>query len=622
MKNYTSSLKLFLSRYFLIFLIYQICNIFFYILNAKNFDHITVQNILGSLLFDFSAISYITFIFLIAHAIPGNFKYRQTYQIALKISFFLINLLFIAANLIDIVYYRFTGRRSTFSMITARGMEKEVLGLFFSFIKEFWYIPVVFIILSILFWKSIPNFKNKNEIKNFTKEKFLKQSFYFLTSVFLLLIVGRGGFQKKPLRIVDAAKYSSLNNAPLILNTPFCILKTMAQKEDIEKVNYFTNKQLDSIYKPILSFKKAGVANKKNVVIIILESFGHENINKKQTPFLDSLITKSYYFKNGFANGKVSIDAVPSIISSIPSLMNNSFIISSYSLNKTNSLPKILKKEGYNTSFFHGAFNGSQNFDQYTKAAGFEKYYGKDEYVGTEAFDGHWGIYDEEFLQFFAGKLSSFKEPFFSSIFTISSHNPYTIPQRYIGKFPKGNSDVQESIAYTDYSLRKFFENAKRQKWYNNTLFVISADHTSAGGELEIDKTIIGKFHIPILFFDPSNPIFAGVNEKIFQQIDILPSIIDYLGINTDLICFGKSFKSNQNFAVFYLQGIYHCVQDNYYLAFANNQVIGLYDFKKDPLLKNNLRIQNAIKAVEISNFLKAYIQNFNQRMIDNKLSI
>ncbi|WP_125719509.1 LTA synthase family protein [Flavobacterium ustbae] len=622
MKNYTSSLKLFLYRYFLIFILYQICNILFYSLNSQYFDSIAIKDILGSLLFDFSAISYITLIFLIAHAIPGNFKYRRLYQTTLKISFFTLNLLFIASNLIDIVYFKFTGRRSTFSMITAKGMEKEALGLLFSFIKEFWHIPLLFIILSIAFWKSIPDFKNRNEIKRFTSEKFLKQSFYLLTSVFLLLIIARGGFQKKPLRIVDAAKYSSLNNAPLILNTPFCILKTISQKEDIEKANYFNKNELDSIYKPVLSFKETKSTNKKNVVIIILESFGHENISKKQTPFLDSLITKSYYFKNGFANGKVSIDAVPSIISSIPSLMNNSFIISSYSLNKTNSLSKILKKEGYSTSFFHGAFNGSQNFDQYTKAAGFEKYYGKDEYVGTEAFDGKWGIFDEEFLQFFAGKLSSFKEPFFSSIFTISSHNPYTIPERYKNKFPKGTTVIQQSIAYTDYSLKLFFENAKKQKWYKNTLFVISADHTSAEGQSEIDKTIIGKFHIPILFFDPGNPNFSGVNEKNFQQIDIMPSVIDYLGIKTDLICFGKSYQDSKNFAVYYLQGIYHCIVDDYYLAFANNQVIGLYNWKTDPLLKINIQGQNPQKTSEISNFLKAYIQSFNERVIENKLAL
>ncbi|MDN3671459.1 LTA synthase family protein [Flavobacterium branchiarum] len=168
-------------------------------------------------------------------------------------------------------------------------------------------------------------------------------------------------------------------------------------------------------------------------------------------------------FKNGFANGKVSIDAVPSILSSIPSLMNNSFISSSYSLNKINGLPKIFKKEGYTTSFFHGAFNGSQNFDQYAEVAGFDQYFGKDQYTGKEAFDGKWGVFDEEFLQFYASKLTSFKQPFFSSLFTISSHNPYIIPEKYKGKFPKGTTVIQESIAYTDFALRKFFNTAKKK---------------------------------------------------------------------------------------------------------------------------------------------------------------
>ena len=215
-----------------------------------------------------------------------------------------------------------------------------------------------------------------------------------------------------------------------------------------------------SIYNPIIKLDQKKTINKKNVVVIILESFGDENVGRGYTPFLDSLITKSYYFKHGFANGKVSIDAVPSILSSITSLMNNSFISSSFSLNKINGLPKILKKEGYGTSFFHGSFNGSQNFDQYAQVAGFDHYYGKDQYDGKEAFDGKWGIYDEEFMQFFCNKLTTFKEPFFSSIFTISSHNPYRVPEKYKGKFSKGTTEIHESIGYSDFALQNFFNTA------------------------------------------------------------------------------------------------------------------------------------------------------------------
>ncbi len=622
MNNYKKSIALFLKRFLLIVLIYQLSRILFYFINSELFGNITFQTFLGSLIFDFAAIAFLNTIFIVAHLIPGNFKYNLTYQRILKIGFYIVNLIFIATNFIDTIYYKFTGRRSTYSMITAKGMEKEAIGLIPSFLKEFWYIAVIFIIVSFIFWKLIPNIKKSTDTEILTRKDYFKQSAIFVLSLIIILVIGRGGFQKKPIRIVDAIKYGELSNSALVLNTPFCILKTITKKEDVEKVHYFDEKELVSIYNPEISLKPTGSPIKKNVVILILESFGNENVGRGQTPFLDSLITKSYYFKNGFANGKVSIDAVPSILSSIPSLMNNSFISSSYSLNKINGLPKILKKEGYNTSFFHGAFNGSQNFDQYAKVAGFDQYFGKDQYIGEEAFDGRWGIFDEEFLQFYASKLTSFKQPFFSSLFTISSHNPYIIPNRYKGKFPKGTTDIQESIAYTDYSLRKFFDTAKKQEWYKNTLFVISSDHTSSGGDKDIDKTNIGKFSIPILFFDPSNKELVGVNEKNFQQIDIMPSILDYLNIKTNMISFGKSYKSKDNFVVYYLQGTYHYIQDDYYLAFANNQVIGLYDWKKDVLLKRNLMQKNKPKVVKLLKTLKAYIQTFNTRVINDKLAI
>ncbi|MDN3673903.1 sulfatase-like hydrolase/transferase [Flavobacterium branchiarum] len=621
MNNYKNSIVLFLKRFFLIFIIYQFSRILFYLINVKLFEDITFQNFTGGLLFDLATIAYINIIFLIAHLIPGNFKYKPRYQSILKITFYAVNLLFIATNFIDIIYYRFTGRRSTFSMITAKGMEQEALGLIPSFLQEFWYIFVLFLIVSILFWKLTPNLKTHLIHEKSTKKEYYKQFAYFILSLVIILLAGRGGLRKKPIKIVDAAEYGALNNAGLVLNTPFCILKTAFKKEDIDKVNYYNPKELISIYNPIISLKPSEPAIKKNVVILILESFGNENIGRGQTPFLDSLITKSYYFKNGFANGKVSIDAVPSILSSIPSLMNNSFISSSYSLNKINGLPKIFKKEGYTTSFFHGAFNGSQNFDQYAEVAGFDQYFGKDQYTGKEAFDGKWGVFDEEFLQFYASKLTSFKQPFFSSLFTISSHNPYIIPEKYKGKFPKGTTVIQESIAYTDFALRKFFNTAKKESWYKNTLFVISSDHTSSGGDKDIDKTNIGKFNIPILFFDPSNPELKGVSDKNFQQIDIMPSILDYLNIKTDMVSFGKSYKSKENFVVYYLQGTYHYIKDDFYLAFANNQTIGLYKWKEDVLLKNNLMQQNKSKVKESEKFLKAYIQSFNERVINNQLA-
>jgi phosphoglycerol transferase MdoB-like AlkP superfamily enzyme len=586
------------------------------------FERFTLKIFIGGVLFDLAVISYINFIFLFFHVIPGNFKYKTVYQTILKIAFYAVNLLFISTNFVDIIYYRFTGRRSTFALITARGMENDTLRLIPSFLKDFWYVGVLFLITSFILWKLIPNPKETIVIQRLTKKDYFKKYSYVIVLLLVILLVGRGGFRKKPIRIVDAVEYGEVNNAGLVLNTPFSILKTLFKKEDIDDTHYYDSKELCKTYNPIISLKSDKAPIRKNVVIIILESFGSENVGRGQTPFLDSLITKSCYFKNGFANGKVSIDAVPSIISSIPSLMNNSFISSSYSLNKVHSLPKIFKEQGYSTSFFHGAFNGSQNFDEYAKVAGFDQYFGKNEYVGKESFDGKWGIFDEEFLQFYATKLSTFKKPFFSSVFTISSHVPYIIPDKYQGKFPKGTTDIHESVAYSDYALRKFFETAKKQDWYKNTLFVLSADHTSSGGDHDADQTNIGKFRIPILFFDPSNPELVGINEKNFQQIDIMPSILDYLHINTDMVSFGKSYKSKENFVVYHLQGTYHYIQDDYYVAFTDNKITGLYNWKKDALLKNNLMHIDKPRTQKAEKFIKTYIQSFNERVMNNQLVI
>ena len=622
MQNYYSSVKLFFKRFLLVVFIYQLCRILFLLFNTNSFTAISFKAFLGGMHFDLSAIAYINLIFALLHFLPGAFKYKNGFQKGLKIAFFTANLLFILTNFVDFEYYKFTGRRSSFGMITASGMENEVGGLIFSFLTEFWYLPLIAFALSILFWKVIPNFKNiQTEISN-NKFNIVKQISLFVLLMGFMVLLGRGGLQKKPLSVVDAVNYGSINQSSLVLNTPFCILKTIGAKETLHSPEYFDQKTLNEIFNPTLEIKPEYAPTNKNVVIIILESFGKENIGIGQTPFLDSLITKSYYFKNGFANGKLSIDAVPSTLSSIPSMMNQSIITSSYSVNEVHGLPKILKENGYNTSFFHGAFNGSQNFDQYCKVAGFDAYYGKDEYEGPEAFDGRWGIFDEEFMQYFCMKMNSNQQPFFSTLFTISSHNPYIIPEKHKGKFPKGSTKIHESIAYSDFALRQFFKTAEKQDWYKNTLFVFTSDHTSSEPTAAKFKTNVGKFNIPILFFDPSNPEFSGVNEKNFQQVDIMPSILDYVGINTKIISYGKSYKSNKDFVVYYLDNIYHLVNGDYYMAFDGTKVLGLYNFKKDELLKNNLQKTDKETTQKLEKFLKAYIQSFSERMIGNKLTI
>lgn len=625
MQNYYKSCKLLLSRLIYSTVFYSISRLLFLLFQWNSFNTITASNFIGGIRFDLSAIFYTNLIIIIAHILPGNFKYKNGYQLGVKLLFFIINSIFLATNFIDFIYYDFTGKRSTYDLITASGMEQEIGGLLPSFLKQYWYILILFIAFIYAFWRFIPSKEFNFKTKASNIKKSVLQIFIFIACIALSVVVGRGGLQSKPLRRVDAVKYSITNNTPIVLNTPFCILKTFNKKEQLKPLQYFSQNELAKLYSPVKKFEENTSFNKKNIVIIILESFGDENVSYSNpengnTPFLDSLIQKSIYFENGFANGRVSIDALPSILTGIPSIIGEPFINSSYTFNNIVSLPLLLEKEGYHTAFFHGAFNGSQNFDQYAKVAGFNEYYGKDEYPFSGHEDGKWGIFDEEYLNFFGKQTSTFKSPFLSCIFTISSHSPFVIPERYEGKFEKGNTRFHESVGYTDYSLKKYFDYAKQQPWYNNTLFVITSDHCSYV-KRKPSNSITHNYTIPIIFFEPSIS-HHKVIEKNMQQIDIFPSILDHLGYNKPFVSYGNTYNSNENLVINLINNSYHVFIDDYYLIFDGSKVIEMYAFKTDVDLKQNLIDVEKEQCEQMELKIKAYLQSFNNNLINNSMVI
>jgi len=364
-----------------------------------------------------------------------------------------------------------------------------------------------------------------------------------------------------------------------------------------------------------------------HVIIIILESFSKEYIEgfkrtgKSYTPFLDSLMQHSLVCKNAYANACRSIDALPSIVASMPSLMDESLIGSIYSVNKINSLSSLLKQKGYHTSFFHGGKNGTMGFNDFCRAAEIDNYYGEYEYPDKSAYDGSWGIYDEEFFQFFAQKLNTFKRPFFSVFFSLSSHPPYAIPAKYKDKFPKGEIKILESVAYTDYSLRQFFSAVSSMPWYNNTLFVICADHTSVS-YFDDYKTSLGRLSIPIIYFHPTDISFKGKCLLPTQQIDIMPTIFDYLNYPDKFIAFGESIYNHSNhFCCIFNNDIYQIIDSSYCLQFNGEKPIALYNYKNDILLTKNIIHEEIEKTKYLEDHCKAMLQSFTSRLVINKLT-
>ncbi len=632
-----------LAKYVLAFLILAITQLVFYFVNASLFSIASVKDammiILGNIHFGISTTAIVLVPYFVLNIIPIDLRWKPIYKKISEIIYIISVSLMMVANLADTIYFQWTLRRTTgdiFKYLTVGG---DMGNLVPQFLADFWMYIVAFVILMIVFValsRQIVLLPRKPYPKSLLKDSILSILF-----VGLLVLAIRGGLflQYRPLSPIDASKYASSENTPLVVNTPFSIIKTFSKQSSIEKMSYFVSPYvLENTFTPISHSINGGVDtisstddtvadSIKNVVVIVLESFSEEYIGyfnnrsgESFTPFLDSLIQKSIVYQ-GMANGKRSIEAIPAILAGMPSLMNEPYITSTYSMNKIEGLPQILKRNGYHTSFFHGAYNGSMNFDSFVKSIGVDEYYGMDEYNNLADYDGNWGIFDEPFLQFMANKLSEFPQPFFTGVFTLSSHHPYTIPEQHKDRFAKGEIPILETVMYVDYALKKFFEEAETTDWYSNTLFIITADHTAQAMADEY-KTDYGMYKIPMILYHPAADT-AYRSTHIFQQIDLMPTLIDYLKLNEPSLCFGKSiYQTEGGYHVAYRNGYYQLLKDSYLLRF-NGEKFEIFDVEKDPMFTHDVAKDRNDKNIEgLKQYLKAIIQQYNNRLIENRLIV
>jgi phosphoglycerol transferase MdoB-like AlkP superfamily enzyme len=626
-------------RLMLVMVLMTVCRIGFYYFNLSFFPEIKpgilIHLLKGGLVFDLATVFYFNAIYVLVMVIPLDYRFNRTFKRRIKYLFFISNGIALGANVVDFIYYRFTLRRTTADVFAQFENETNMGGLWLKFVVDYWYAALFFILLMV----TLIFFYNKFSYRG--PQLMIRKTYYFAGALAVpliayLLIGGmRGGFRHstRPITLSNAGEYvKDPKHISIVLNTPFAIIRTVG-KTKVHKVNYFNEAELDKIYTPIHVPADSGKFVPLNVVVIILESFSreffgfynHDKYNGKYigyTPFLDSLIGQSRTFQYSFANGRKSIDGLPSVVSSIPSL-GVPYFLSPYSGNKINSLASLLKKKGYQSSFFHGAPNGSMGFKAFMNIAGVDEYYGMDEYNNSADFDGLWGIWDEKFLGFYADKLNTFREPFFSSFFSVSSHHPFKVPPEYEGKFKGGPLVIHKCIQYTDYSLRKFFEKASAMPWYRNTLFVITADHTSSEMEFDETKTAWGFYSVPIIFFRPDNSL-KGVVPAIAEQIDILPTVLGHLHFDEPFVAFGRDAFSDDTepFAFFYKDDNYQLCEKTFLLQFNGKVSVALYDFVKDPLLKNNLLAARKDVAEPMEKKIKAIVQQYNNRMIEDHLVV
>lgn len=628
--------------------VYTLCRLTFLAVNYSFFDHgLTTAHLLemmrGGWVFDTSAIMYTCALYLLLMLLPVPAKETPRYHRACKWLFVVVNGLAVVVNLMDSVYFQYTSRRTTSTVFGEFSHEGNLAAVIGTEALRHWYLVLVAALFIGLLWKCYVT-PCVTARRKPAWRYVLAQAVSLLVAAPLVVAGIRGGFTHavRPITVSNANQYAERPiEAALVLNTPFSLIRTLG-KNVFSDPRYFATEQVAMRwYTPLHEPAHADTTfTRKNVVILIVESLGKEYVGamnrdldggryKGYTPFVDSLAARSMTFRYSYANGRKSIDAMPSVLSSIP-MMVEPFFLTPASMNDLSGIARLLAHEGYATAFFHGAQNGSMGFEAFARATGYAQYVGRTEFNddphfdGDKDFDGTWAIWDEPFLQFMLRRLNGYRQPFMATVFTASSHHPFKVPSQYEKVFPdEGGQPIHKCVRYTDMALRRFFEGASRQPWYRNTVFVLVADHTNQASHPEY-QTDLGLYSIPILFFAPDGSLPAGERtDAIAQQIDITPTLLAILGYDKPYLAFGENLMDTtpqQSWAMNYNNGIYQFLQGDWMLQWDGHRTVAMYRFKTDPMLQRNLA-GKAPEQAAMERRLKSIIQQYMVRMTTNRLT-
>jgi uncharacterized sulfatase len=607
-------------------LLYSISRALFLVFNFQSFYQIPTQELLRAFLvgvrFDVAAICRINALFIVLSLLPISFAQSTWYQKCLRVVFLVSNIPFLIINVVDYEYFKFIDQRSSLSLLD---MGADISAQLAQLSIHYWYLVATGGLLIFAFCYFFPKPAPLPPTTHGTQKS------WGLTRDLLVLMVvvgfgilgGRGGWQSARLSGAQADMFAKPVLAQLALNSSFTLLvsERKCDARTFPRLHFYaSDEELRKEFPTRNPASRSKEERRDNIVIIIVESLSAEYTGvgrpgRGYTPFLDGLANKGISFRNSFANGRRSIDAPPSILAGLPHLRDETFFCTR--MKQLHGIGAVLKERGYDTSFFHGGKNGTMQFDVFSRRMGFDRYYGLNEYPKPEDSDGIWGIYDEPMLHFMAQEMSHRKEPFATVLFTLSTHNPYKIPSQYEGLFAKGELPIHETVGYFDHALKKFFETAEQMPWYKNTLFVITGDHI--GPAKASSPRLIDNYRIPLVFFHPGHPLPKVNPDRITQHVDIGPSILDFLEIETaKTLPFGHSIfdPSYGGLAYGELSENYWIADKNYYLEHRFKGSSQLFSLEQ---LSSPVTDKPEIKE-KLENKLKAYVQWFNNGLRENNL--
>ncbi|UYZ64628.1 LTA synthase family protein [Hymenobacter weizhouensis] len=628
-------LRLLLHRFLLVLGVYVLLRLGFYLANYGVFREATAGQVVLAfwygLRFDIAALLLLNVPFLLLSWVP---KFGRGWQGLVRGVYLTLNATGIALNLIDTQYFKFIGRRTSNELFTITGDIQRQAG---QLVWHYWFLLVPFGVLFGLVWYFYPMptaadaAYYQNPAGRGRRAAWAGAEFALLAALAALGI--RGGLQLKPLRTGHAFMQTPPVLGHVTLNSTYTFLRSLGY-EPPERRAYFASPQtLRRALAARPPRPRPGSARRPdNVVILLVESFSSEyngienGGGTSYTPFFDSLATRGLLFRHHYANGRRSIEALPAVLAGLPALLENSFITSNFQTNELHGLGELLGRAGYATSVFHGAQNGTMGFNTFAGKVGIQQYYGLQEYPGgaqSPDYDGNWGVFDEPYLQYFARQLGQQRQPFFSTVFTLTSHEPFPVPPQYQGRFAPGQLPIHASIGYTDFALRQFFKTASQQPWYRNTLFILLADHTSQTLRPEYQNTL-GAYKTPLLLFHPGHPLPAANVERITQHADVPATVLDYLNVPAQgqLLPFGYSAfdGGTTGRALFLSGGSYFLVHRDYVTELTADNRVRLYPYQRHQLPATPLQNPDPQKLRQYGDELKACVQFYINGLADNSL--
>lgn len=501
------------------------------------------------------------------------------------------------------------------------------------------YIIPVIILLVVFIWLIK---KTINETKSFNRGGYLYKS---ISSVILIVLVffgmrGRLDLDDTPICLNDSFFCSNNFLNQLGLN-PNYVLLTSAM-EDVDN-DYFTDidedvaiaevqqqlgiEVVDEDYplsRQIIADKER---NNYNVVVVLMESMKAINLehfgNKQNlTPVLDSLCDQSLFFKHFFTQNTRTCYGIYSTLMSYPSMFPGNPMYS-VPLRKYESMPSVLKQNGYSTAAIIPHDKQFDNIYGFYLANDFETVLSEEDYPKTEIVNS-WGIPDHVLFDHsleLMDNLYSNGKPFFINILTVSNHAPFIIPEIFTPRNPSNDNETKE-IEYADFSIGYFLEKASTKPWFDNTLFVFLGDHgKNCGTNYPISLDFL---HVPLIIYSPSM-IKPEVNTQIASQIDVFPTVMGLLGIDYNNSTFGIDLlKQTRKYAYFMNGNRYGVVDEEwYYLSDLRGNSLGLYHYPNNDI--TNYEDSHKEKATEMkfygeSNWKTAIILNGNRMEVSRFL--